>query len=84
MVTDTTLTSPLGLEQNRPAISPTRRTHLHDAGVGLREKTIDYIVNVKQEPDWVRDFRMNALKMFLEQTDADALGEQGSRGDRLR
>jgi Fe-S cluster assembly protein SufB len=35
-----------------------------DAGVGLNEKTIDYIVDVKGEDDWVREFRKKALKIF--------------------
>ena len=35
-----------------------------DAGVGLTEKTIDYIVDVKQEPDWLRVFRKNAYRIF--------------------
>jgi Fe-S cluster assembly protein SufB len=35
-----------------------------DAGVGLSEKTIDYIVDVKGEDDWVREFRKKALKIF--------------------
>jgi Fe-S cluster assembly protein SufB len=35
-----------------------------DAGVGLNEKTIDYIVDVKGEDDWVREFRKKALKVF--------------------
>ena len=59
-------------------------THTHDAGIGLSEKTIHYISDVKEDPDWVREFRLKALKTFLEQTDADALGEQGSGSDRLR
>jgi hypothetical protein len=33
-------------------LKPTR-----DAGVGLTEQTIDYIVDVKGEPDWIREFR---------------------------
>ncbi|MEZ5302903.1 MAG: Fe-S cluster assembly protein SufB [Verrucomicrobiales bacterium] len=37
-----------------------------DAGRGLTEKTIDYICDVKNDPDWVRDFRKRALKVFLE------------------
>jgi Fe-S cluster assembly protein SufB len=37
-----------------------------DAGVGLDEKTIDYICDVKGEPDWIRHFRKEALKKFLE------------------
>ena len=40
-------------------VTPTR-----DAGVGLTEKTIDYIVDVKGEPDWLRDFRKNAYHVF--------------------
>ena len=36
----------------------------HDAGVGLTEKTIDYIVDVKGEPDWLREFRKNAYHVF--------------------
>ncbi len=36
-----------------------------DAGTGLTEKTIDYICEVKGEPDWIRDFRKDALKKFL-------------------
>jgi Fe-S cluster assembly protein SufB len=35
-----------------------------DAGVGLSEQTIDYIVDVKGEDDWVREFRKKALKTF--------------------
>ncbi|MBK1876363.1 Fe-S cluster assembly protein SufB [Pelagicoccus mobilis] len=38
--------------------------HKYDAGVGLTEKTIDYICDVKGEPDWIRDFRKRALKVF--------------------
>ncbi len=37
-----------------------------DAGKGLSEKTIDFICNAKKEPDWIRDFRKKALKIFNE------------------
>src|SRR2546429_5660246 len=37
-----------------------------DAGSGLSEKTIHYISDVKEDPDWVRDFRLRGLKTFLE------------------
>lgn len=37
----------------------------YDAGTGLTEKTIDYIVDVKGEADWIREFRHKALKTFL-------------------
>ena len=36
-----------------------------DAGVGLTEKTIDYIVDVKGEPEWLREFRKNAYNVFM-------------------
>lgn len=38
--------------------------HKYDAGFGLSEKTIDYICDVKDDPDWVREFRKRALKIF--------------------
>src|SRR4030088_2180694 len=41
-------------------------THAYDAGTGLSEKTIHYISDVKEDPDWVREFRLRALKTFLE------------------
>jgi Fe-S cluster assembly protein SufB len=37
-----------------------------DAGTGLNDKTIDYICDVKGEPDWIREFRKDALKKFHE------------------
>src|SRR6201988_3507183 len=39
--------------------------HAYDAGTGLSEKTIHYISDVKEDPDWVREFRLHALKTFL-------------------
>jgi Fe-S cluster assembly protein SufB len=38
--------------------------HEFDAGYGLSEKTIHYICDVKNDPDWVREFRLKALKVF--------------------
>ena len=38
--------------------------HKYDAGRGLTSKTIDYISDVKDDPDWVREFRHKALKTF--------------------
>lgn len=35
-----------------------------DAGTGLNEKTIDYIVDVKGEAEWIREFRHKSLKIF--------------------
>lgn len=38
--------------------------HKFDAGRGLTEKTVDYISDVKNDPQWVRDFRHRALQVF--------------------
>lgn len=38
--------------------------HKYDAGIGLSEKTVDYICDVKNDPDWLREFRQRALKVF--------------------
>lgn len=38
--------------------------HKYDAGYGLTEATVDYISDVKQDPDWVREFRKRALAVF--------------------
>lgn len=35
-----------------------------NAGTGLDEATIDYMVHAKGEADWIRDFRLRALKTF--------------------
>src|SRR5260370_23581296 len=40
--------------------------HVRDAGRGLSEKTIHYISDVKEDPDWGREFRLRGLKTFLE------------------
>ena len=39
--------------------------HTFDAGTGLTHATVDYISDVKQEPDWIREFRHKALDVFL-------------------
>jgi len=35
-----------------------------DAGVGLSEEVVRYISDVKSEDDWVKEFRLKALKTF--------------------
>src|SRR5260370_34154054 len=40
--------------------------HVRDAGPGLTERTIRDTSDVKDDPDWVREFRLRALKTFLE------------------
>ena len=39
--------------------------HEFDAGVGLTRDTVNYIADVKDEPDWIRQFRLKALDTFL-------------------
>lgn len=39
-------------------------SHKYDAGRGLSAATIDYICDVKGDPDWVRAFRHKALAVF--------------------
>ncbi len=36
----------------------------YDAGTGLSPAVIDYICDVKGDPDWVREFRRRALEVF--------------------
>jgi Fe-S cluster assembly protein SufB len=40
--------------------------HKFDAGRGLTEATVDYISGVKGEPEWIREFRHKALRVFRE------------------
>ncbi|HEX8076350.1 MAG TPA: Fe-S cluster assembly protein SufB, partial [Chthoniobacterales bacterium] len=56
--------SPLEIERNVGNFAYPE-THTHDAGVGLTEKTIHYIADIKEDPDWVREFRLNAYKIFM-------------------
>ncbi len=69
--------------------------HKYDAGYGLSEQTIDYICDVKNEPDWIREFRKKALQVFeskplpthwatkeIEKIDFDAIRYYLSDGER--
>ena len=38
--------------------------YAYNAGVGLTREVVEYISKVKGEDDWIRDFRLNALKTF--------------------
>ena len=38
--------------------------YAYDAGVGLSDKVVEYISNVKGEDEWILDFRQKALKIF--------------------
>ena len=39
-------------------------SHTFDAGFGLNRDTVNYISDVKNDPDWVREFRLKALDVF--------------------
>ncbi|MDR2577132.1 MAG: Fe-S cluster assembly protein SufB [Puniceicoccales bacterium] len=39
-------------------------TYAHDAGCGLGEETVRYISKLKEEPEWLLQFRLRALKVF--------------------
>ncbi|MBC9889879.1 MAG: Fe-S cluster assembly protein SufB, partial [Opitutae bacterium] len=39
-------------------------TYEFDAGIGLNERVVNYIADVKEEDDWVRAFRLKALNIF--------------------
>jgi len=39
-------------------------SHTFDAGMGLSRDTVNYISDVKNDPDWVREFRLKALDVF--------------------
>jgi Fe-S cluster assembly protein SufB len=40
--------------------------YAYDAGVGLDENTVDYISAVKNDADWIREFRRTSLRRFRE------------------
>lgn len=84
----------LNLDRSKGDFSFPERNKL-DAGYGLSEKTIDFISNVKGEPDWIREFRKKALTVFeskplptnwatkeLEKLDFDAIRYYLSDGER--
>ncbi|NNC88236.1 MAG: Fe-S cluster assembly protein SufB [Akkermansiaceae bacterium] len=39
-------------------------SHKFDAGHGLSAATVDYICDVKEDPEWIREFRHKALATF--------------------
>jgi Fe-S cluster assembly protein SufB len=39
-------------------------SHEFDAGTGLTRDTVNYIADVKDEPEWIREFRLKALDTF--------------------
>ena len=59
-----------------PGISLIPEAHTYDAGTGLTPQTIDYIVDVKGEPEWIREFRHKALAGVQQEGHADPLGDE--------
>ncbi len=65
---------PATIEEDKPQIDIDRSVgdfrydvdYTYDAGVGLNEKTIDYICDVKKDPEWIRAFRKDGYRKFLE------------------
>src|SRR6478736_3547636 len=63
---ESTMVSQLAVEKDEIGNFKFPERHKFDAGFGLSEKTVDYISDVKDDPDWVRAFRHRALKVFLD------------------
>lgn len=61
----TTTFSPTEIDRSKGDFSFPERNKF-DSGFGLSEKTIEYISDVKDDPEWVRGFRRRALKVFQE------------------
>ena len=38
--------------------------YTYDAGTGLNEETVAYISKIKNEAEWVKEFRLKALEIF--------------------
>ena len=65
METDETTLSISALEKDRSKGDFHYKTEYEfDAGLGLTPDTIDYMVNVKGEDEWIREFRKKALRIF--------------------
>jgi hypothetical protein len=58
-------TSAVDIDRNKGDFSY-KVDYKNDAGVGLNEGVVNYISDVKEDPDWVREFRLRSYKTFLE------------------
>jgi Fe-S cluster assembly protein SufB len=61
---NTEATTPIDIDRSVGDFSYPEQ-HQFDAGYGLSHDTVDYISTVKDEPDWIREFRHKALDVFL-------------------
>ena len=68
-----TETSAVDIDRNKGDFSYPE-AHVRDAGAGLSERTVHYIADVKEDPDWVREFRLSGLEDIFGKTAPDALG----------
>ncbi|MFM7180933.1 MAG: Fe-S cluster assembly protein SufB [Verrucomicrobiales bacterium] len=66
MYDESTMVAQLAVEKDDIGNFQFPERHKFNAGYGLTDKTIDYICDVKSDPDWVREFRHRALKVFRE------------------
>ncbi len=65
-VEETTIENPVvGIDQSAGNFSYDVKYDF-DAGTGLSENTVRYISSVKKEASWILDFRLKALKTFLD------------------
>ena len=64
MTSETATVQQVALEKDDIGNFSFPEKHKFDAGYGLTKDTIDYISKVKDEPQWVNDFRHRALEIF--------------------
>ena len=64
MSSETATVQQVALEKDDVGNFSFPENHKYDAGYGLTKDTIDYISKVKNEPEWVNEFRHRALEVF--------------------
>lgn len=64
MSSETATVQQVALEKDDVGNFSFPENHKYDAGYGLTKDTIDYISKVKEEPEWVNEFRHRALEIF--------------------
>ncbi|MGC6465453.1 MAG: Fe-S cluster assembly protein SufB [Akkermansiaceae bacterium] len=64
MSSETATVQQVALEKDDVGNFSYPENHTFDAGYGLTKDTIDYISKVKDEPEWVNEFRHRALEIF--------------------
>lgn len=64
MSSETATVQQVALEKDDVGNFSFPENHKFDAGYGLTKDTVDYISKVKDEPQWVNEFRHRALEVF--------------------